>query len=128
VDEARHVLDAVAGTSSSSRALRSFFFGGANLPRSSTREGGLEEFPKFRDIRCPSLASLPDRTSLASISSEICPAWRRTTTISSSRDISSSTGTGKSHLTPTDHAAIDTPRSPTATPPAGQPTRRDDWG
>ena len=60
----------------------------------------------MRDSRCSSLASLTARASLASISSEICtacalicPAWRRTTTISSSRDISSRSGTGRSNRT-----------------------------
>jgi hypothetical protein len=69
--------------------------GGAGLPGSSSFEGGFEEFPELRDSRCSSRASLAASASLASISSAICPAcalicpaWRRTTTISSSRDIS----------------------------------------
>jgi hypothetical protein len=84
--------------------------GGAGLPGSSSFEGGFEEFPELRDSRCSSLASLAARASLASISSAICaacalicPAWRRTTTISSSRDISSGSGTGRSNRTQINH-------------------------
>ena len=60
------------------------------------------------------------RASLASISSEICtacavicPAWRRTTTINSSRDISSGSATGRSNRTPVHHPVTDTPTAPT---------------
>jgi hypothetical protein len=42
------------------------------------------------------------------------PAWRRTTTISSSRDISSGPDTRRSNRTPADHSVIDTHMSPTA--------------
>jgi hypothetical protein len=98
-----------------------FFSDGAGLPGSSSFDGGLEEFPELRDNRCSSRASFPDSASLDSISSEscpaiavICPAWRRTTTISSSRDISSSPDTRRSNRTPADHNVIDTHISPTA--------------
>src|SRR5215213_8861178 len=40
--------------------------GGAGLPGSSSLDGGFEEFPEFRDSRCSSLASFPDKTSFAS--------------------------------------------------------------
>jgi len=71
---------------------------------------------------------------LASINSEtcpaialICPAWRRTSTISSSRDISSGTGTRRSNRTPVDHTRTDTTTSPTATSPR-PPTARAEQG
>jgi hypothetical protein len=51
---------------------------------------------------------------LAGARAVICPAWRRTMTISSSRDISSSPGTGRSNRTPGDHSVIDPHMSPTA--------------
>ena len=69
------------------------------LPGSSSRDGGLEELPELRDSRCSNRASLAASASLASISSASCPAWRATTTISSSRDISSGSGTGRSNRT-----------------------------
>ena len=73
--------------------------------------------------------------SLASISSAICTglrgdlpvlrgepsAWRRTTTISSSRDISSGSDTRRSNRTPVDHPVTDTTTSPNAPSPAAQP-------
>jgi hypothetical protein len=91
------------------------------LPGSSSREGGFEEFPEFRDNRCSSLASRPASVSLTSINSEICTAcalictaWRRTTTINSSRDSSSGSGIGRSNRTPADHPVTDTPIVPTS--------------
>ena len=74
-----------------------FFSTGGVLPGSSSFDGGLEEFPELRESRCSTRASLAARAPLASISSAICPAWRRTSTISSSRDISSGTGTRRSN-------------------------------
>ena len=66
----------------------------------------------MRDSRCSNRASFAASASLASIScascppsrdlpscAAICPAWRATTTISSSRDISSGAGTGRSNRT-----------------------------
>ena len=102
--------------------------GGAGLPGSSSLEGGFEEFPELRDSRCSTLASRAVRASLASISSEIrtacavicwscaviCPAWRHTTTISSSRDSSSGSTTGRSNRTLADHTVIDTPTASTS--------------
>ncbi len=51
---------------------RSFFSGGAGLPRSSSFDGGFEELPELRDSRCSNLPSFPASVSFASISSEIC--------------------------------------------------------
>ncbi len=112
----------------------------ARIVQAGTVDGGFEEFPELRDSRCSSLASFPARASLASISSECCPAislicrscavicspWRRTTTISSSRDISSGTGTRRSNRTPADHTVIDTPTH--HRPPPQTLTRHDARG
>ncbi len=109
--------------------LAVLLLGGAGFPGSSSFDGGFEEFPSCCDSRCSSLASLPEKDSLASISSASyparpvicrssaancpacaagCPAWRRTTTISSSRDISSDTDTRRSKRTPADQPRSDT--------------------
>ena len=99
------------------------FSGAAGLPGSSSRDGGLEELPEFRDSRCSNRASLSASASLASINSASCPAisaicrsctasrsaWRATTTSSSSRDISSGADTRRSNRSPADHPVIDTP-------------------
>ncbi len=88
------------------------FSPGGVLPGSSSRDGGLEELRELRDSRCSTRASLPASFSLASTNSEICPAiavicpaWRRTTAISSSRDISSGARILRSHRDKADHQA-----------------------
>lgn len=50
------------------------FSGGGGLPGPSSRDGGLEELPEFRDSRCSNRASFAARASLASITSDSCPA------------------------------------------------------
>ena len=79
------------------------------------------EFPELRDNRCSNRVSFATGASSASINSAswpaivvICPSWRCTTTINSSRDSSSGPDTGSSKRSPDDHAGTDTPTSPSA--------------
>jgi hypothetical protein len=73
---------------------------GGVLPGPSSRDGGDEELPEFRERRCSSPASLRDNRSLAPARSAtsaaialICPSCRVTNAINSSRDSSSGAGT-----------------------------------
>ena len=49
------------------------FSGGGGLPGPSSRDGGLQELPEFRDNRCSNRASFAARASLASTNSDSCP-------------------------------------------------------
>ena len=99
------------------------FCGAGGLPGSSSRDGGLEELPEFRDSRCSTRASFAASASFASCNSAnwcacaaICRscsasrcAWPATTTSNSSRGISSRAGTRRSNRSRANHPISDTP-------------------
>jgi len=99
------------------RPRRSAGFGPV-LPTSSSFDGGLEEFLLLRESRCSTRASLAARSSFAAANasfaatnSAIRPACTPTSTISSSRDNPSRSGTPRSNRT-----------SPHPPPPTRRPT------
>jgi hypothetical protein len=72
----------------------------------------MEEFPELRVSRCSSLASFAARSSFIALSAQIWRACSPTSTINSSRDISSGAGTPRSNYDRNPQRVINTPRSP----------------